>query len=210
MYKYNLNISRCILHANVLLLLMAMTVSCVNNHCSNREITNRCIKHTLLELSKHGHNLPLEHINKYDASGNKHGIWIDENESFIYMTSYKNGQKDGIETIYYKLGKRTVISYIIYYTDGFSKHIITYSENGNVLYTIENFELNDSYPEFKESFPYIGYTKNYYPSGKIQSEGYTLYGSDWEIDFEDIGNWKFYDENGNCIEKEYYKTLDRR
>ena len=162
--KYNLKISRCILHANVLLLLMAMAVSCVNNHCSKREITNRCIKHTLLELSKHGHNLPLEHINKYDASGNKHGIWIDENESFIYMTSYKNGQKDGIETIYYKLGKRTVLCYIIYYTDGFSKHIITYSENGNVSYTIENFELNDIYPEFKESFPYIGYTKNYYPS----------------------------------------------
>ena len=77
--------------------------------------------------------------------------------------------------------------------------------DGKVYSAIENIRNNYSYLTTDTVFKFLGFCKDFDDNGRIEAEGITVFGDEWEIDFENVGKWKIYDENGSFIIKDYDK-----
>lgn len=78
--------------------------------------------------------------------------------------------------------------------------IITFDDQGMIIGVTDSLRLNNEYPEYNKTFKYIGNDK-YYEKGKLMREGPIILGDEWEIDCEEIGPHKLYDEDGGFITK---------
>lgn len=152
------------------------------------------------ELREMGVYIPLAYVNKTDKNGKKHGIWIEKTiYGFIYYT-YKNGVKDGPEIWYHSRANKIKISTLTMFKNGNMKEILMFGDDGLIIDTTQDIEENNRFQEFKRLFPYMGYEKSF-TNGKIERAGDVIFNENWEIDFEEIGDWKYYDDEGNCIVK---------
>lgn len=181
-----------------------MTLIC---SCENKKIFNQEESHSYLgRLKSLGINISPQNINSYNDSNKKHGLWIIENDTYIYLTTYNNGRKDGVESIYYKYKKNKTLelNYTLTYNQGVLTNAIMY-DKGKVYSIIEKVGSNDNYQATDTFFKYYGFCKDYDVDGKIEAEGPMVFGEEWEIDFKNVGKWKIYDKNGSFIIKDYDK-----
>lgn len=166
---------------------------------------------SLEKLASIGVFLASDRINEYDEHGFRNGMWIEENDFNVMIVNYISDKRNGMEMIYDKYKNSLKLSYILRYSIGELKSITMIDEkSGLISGFVDNIEANDesiNYPVNWESgfkFPYIGYSTYYNPiDGRIESEGYEIFGEDWEMDCERVGEWKIYDEYGNYIVKDY-------
>ena len=116
---------------------------------------------------------------------------IDENFTGQIVKKYKNGQVKSIEN--FKNGKLNgefkeffengSLFQIGTFKNGDMKNIKVFYENGNL-----KFEQN-----LKDR---KGKYRGYYPNGKLEVEGEVFQG-------DEIGLWKYYNEEGNLLKTEY-------
>lgn len=84
--------------------------------------------------------------------------------------------------------------------------ISTFEQNYNMAPIVDSVSFNDSHIcpiddsiSVPDSIAYIRYL---YKDGSIRSEGWITYSDDPEDDFSnEFGEWKYYDEEGNCYRK---------
>ncbi len=88
--------------------------------------------------------------------------------------------------------------------------ILIFHDNGIPIGFITDLKRNDwskNYPtdwEPGHEFPYIGYSKDFdEKTGALIAEGYEIFGEDWEMVCERVGEWKIYDKQGNFVVKNY-------
>ncbi len=116
---------------------------------------------------------------------------IDENFTGQVIKKYKNGQVKSIEN--FKNGKLNgefkeffengSLFQIGTFKNGDMKNIKVFYENGNL-----KFEQNLKNRK--------GKYRGYYPNGKLEVEGEVFQG-------DEIGLWKYYNEEGNLLKTEY-------
>ena len=116
---------------------------------------------------------------------------IDENFTGQVIKKYKNGQVKSIEN--FKNGKLNGefkeffedgnLSQIATFKNGDMKNIKVFYENGKL-----KFEQNLKNRK--------GKYRGYYPNGKLEVEGEVFQG-------DEIGLWKYYNEEGNLLKTEY-------
>ena len=119
------------------------------------------------------------------------GYQIDENFTGQIIKKYKDGQVKSIEN--FKNGKLNgefkeffengSLFQIGTFKNGDMKNIKVFYENGNL-----KFEQN-----LKDR---KGKYRGYYPNGKLEVEGEVFQG-------DEIGLWKYYNEEGNLLKTEY-------
>ena len=119
------------------------------------------------------------------------GYQIDENFTGQVIKKYKNGQVKSIEN--FKNGKLNgefkeffengSLFQIGTFKNGDMKNIKVFYENGNL-----KFEQNLKNRK--------GKYRGYYPNGKLEAEGEVFQG-------DEIGLWKYYNEEGNLLKTEY-------
>ena len=119
------------------------------------------------------------------------GYQIDENFTGQVIKKYKNGQVKSIEN--FKNGKLNgefkeffengSLFQIGTFKNGDMKNIKVFYENGNL-----KFEQN-----LKDR---KGKYRGYYPNGMLEAEGEVFQG-------DEIGLWKYYNEEGNLLKTEY-------
>ena len=119
------------------------------------------------------------------------GYQIDENFTGQVIKKYKNGQVKSIEN--FKNGKLNGefkeffedgnLSQIATFKNGDMKNIKVFYENGKL-----KFEQNLKNRK--------GKYRGYYPNGKLEVEGEVFQG-------DEIGLWKYYNEEGNLLKTEY-------
>ena len=165
---------------------------------------------TIEDLGTIGININLEDINK-DVDGSRSGVWIEDDGHYITITNYLNGQKNGFEQILCRYRKIIKPSYLIEYFDNEMRSLILFDEkSGLISGYVDKIEINDdsiNYPADwipGHSFPYIGYSRYYNPfNGQLESEGYEVFGKDWEINCERVGQWKIYEKDGTFSINDY-------
>lgn len=116
---------------------------------------------------------------------------IDENFTGQVIKKYKNGQVKSIEN--FKNGKLNgefkeffengSLFQVGTFKNGDMKNIKVFYENGNL-----KFEQNLKNRK--------GKYRGYYPNGKLEVEGEVFQG-------DEIGLWKYYNEEGNLLKTEY-------
>lgn len=153
------------------------------------------VESMIKKLSAVGFYIDPKIINKTDSNDQKNGLWLYENEVCIFLTTYRKGMKDGVEIVFRKRRNPISLDFLIIYRDSLMTDFIMLN-NGMVEATTQNIRTNEDYPEFKKIFPFVGYDRSY-EDGRIKYEGDILLGEEWEIDVEEIGEWKTYDEEGN-------------
>ena len=119
------------------------------------------------------------------------GYQIDENFTGQVIKKYKDGQVKSIEN--FKNGKLNgefkeffengSLFQVGTFKNGDMKNIKVFYENGNL-----KFEQN-----LKDR---KGKYRGYYPNGKLEAEGEVFQG-------DEIGLWKYYNEEGNLLKTEY-------
>ncbi len=168
-------------------------------------------KEALDKLDKIGIIFDCEKFNLVNSAGMKHGIWLEENQSYISLSNYKSGMKDGIEVVFNQSALPARLVYLLEYTNDSIRSIISFDTKTGLPTGISQFirENNNPiiHPETTDSdytLPFLFYSKYYdRNSGHIESEGHELLGDDWEIDNWMIGEWKFYDEEGAIEIRDY-------
>lgn len=153
------------------------------------------VENMIKKLSAVGFYIDPKIINKTDSNDQKNGLWLYENEGCIFLTTYRKDMKDGVEIVFGKRRNPISLDFLIIYRDSLMTDVIMFN-NGKVEATTQNIRINEDYPEFKKIFPFVGHDRSY-EDGRIEYEGELLMGEEWEIDVEEIGEWKVYDEEGN-------------
>ena len=119
------------------------------------------------------------------------GYQIDENFTGQVIKKYKNGQVKSIEN--FKNGKLNG-EFKEFFEDGKLFQIATF-KNGdmkNIKVFYENGKL-----KFEQNLKNRkGKYRGYYPNGKLEVEGEVFQG-------DEIGLWKYYNEEGNLLKTEY-------
>lgn len=188
---------------NIFILILTMCVACGNVRTKQNTLPAATAMSTTQRLKNVGVHIPTAYVYKYDLNGLKHGLWIEDNESSITMTSYVNGMKDGCEVVYNSRPEPIRLLYIITFCNDKMTSIITFDDHGMIIGNIDSIRPNLEYPEYQDRFKYIGNDK-YYKNGKLLRDGPTIFGEEWEIDCEFIGYHKIDDEDGSFTVK-YYK-----
>ena len=119
------------------------------------------------------------------------GYQIDENFTGQVIKKYKNGQVKSIEN--FKNGKLNgefkeffengSLFQIGTFKNGDMKNIKVFYENGNLKFEQNSKDRKGKY-------------RGYYPNGMLEVEGEVFQG-------DEIGLWKYYNEEGNLLKTEY-------
>ncbi|MDE6379591.1 MAG: hypothetical protein K2L11_03890 [Muribaculaceae bacterium] len=167
------------------------------------------------ELANIGTILDINNLNKLNETGEKIGLWLESDGSFIYITSYTSGKKNGIEKIFHKNDRKVKLYGISIYSSNELKSYILFHDNGmpvGVVYDITAIDSLVCYPEnWSEGhiFPYLGYCQDFNEkNGNLMAEGYMIFGEDMELDCERVGLWNIYSQDGSINIKDYggFKT----
>ena len=108
------------------------------------------------------------------------GYQIDENFTGQVIKKYKNGKLNGEFKEFFENGSLFQIGT---FKNGDMKNIKVFYENGNL-----KFEQNLKNKK--------GKYRGYYPNGQLEAEGEVFQG-------DEIGLWKYYNEEGNLLKTEY-------
>ena len=152
--------------------------------------------------------------NGYNSSGEKDGIWIDRYDgslSLVTILYYKNGLLDG-PFITYSGNQEYYMSLLgNYKNDKPTGDWFMFYENGVVAGTINNISINkDFLKEQRKYYPdsleiYQSYGKEYRQDGTLECEGWSISTINLLDDNSNcVGEWLFYDNNGNVISKKHY------
>ena len=119
------------------------------------------------------------------------GYQIDENFTGQVIKKYKNGQVKSIEN--FKNGKLNG-KFKEFFENGSLFQIGTFKngdmKNIKVFYENENLKFEQNLKNRKGKY------RGYYPNGKLEVEGEVFQG-------DEIGLWKYYNEEGNLLKTEY-------
>ena len=119
------------------------------------------------------------------------GYQIDENFTGQVIKKYKNGQVKSIEN--FKNGKLNG-EFKEFFENGSLFQIGTFKngdmKNIKVFYENENLKFEQNLKNRKGKY------RGYYPNGKLEAEGEVFQG-------DEIGLWKYYNEEGNLLKTEY-------
>ena len=192
-----------------LLFFFTSSICCKGSDKFYEKGTEVC-KETIEDLASIGISINMEDINK-NVDGHRSGLWVEDNGHYVIITNYMNGQKNGFEQIFSRYKNKIRASYLIGYSDNGMRSIILFDEKtGLISLFVDNIETNDdsiNYPvnwAIGHSFPFIGYSHYYNPSnGQLESEGYEVFGNDWEINCERVGQWKIYNKDGTFSINDY-------
>ena len=160
-------------------------------------------------------------INQYNSQGIKDGLWV-EGDDLLRYTFYHNGVCDGLTFTYRPYPLTNTVSILNYFTKGEPKVFMLLGEGGAgvgdgppgalllmALCSINSELTTKKYPslqEYYEIVPYYkAYTKIFYPTGNLQSEGYDVWDRDesYIVDSMESGEWKYYDTEGNVTVKKF-------
>ncbi len=130
--------------------------------------------------------LPINKLNKYQA---KEGFW---NKDGLYGY-YQNGLS---VRVYYWMDHYTHKLLSFYAEDkGIGTHY--FFENNQLIYLM--IDLNN-----QEYTQYAGYIKRFHPNGIIKEEGIFVFDELPEIEGEESGIWKYYDQSGNITKTDTF------
>lgn len=119
------------------------------------------------------------------------GYQIDENFTGQVIKKYKNGQVKSIEN--FKNGKLNG-EFKEFFENGSLFQIGTFKngdmENVKVFYENRNLKFEQNLKDRKGKY------RGYYPNGILEVEGEVFQG-------DEIGLWKYYNEEGNLLKTEY-------
>ena len=142
--------------------------------------------------------------NKYDAHGNKTGLWITRDRCWQSFTNYKNGKRDGISYVL-DIDDGTLV-YFTRYSNGELVEFFRFYDTGGLAYRMYDFrkfeiELKTPYKDYTwdKAPDRICHSVSYYPNGNIEDEGEIIFWSEegFEIDFIEYGEWKYNNEDGS-------------
>lgn len=157
-------------------------------------------------------SMKSDQVNRYNASGQKEGYWVEDRGFDRIETYYENGQKNGIFKSYTKGPVPTLKFFGEYHNDNKTGIWYYFDEQGHLLFTENSIDTNTDTVNLYDKITYVyqkrSFTKDFYPNGKIRSEGIVLWDADDDIelgDFKEFGKWKYYDEAGNLIETKVFK-----
>ena len=181
------------------------------NEYVSHDYYNFYSEETLDKLNQIGLIINPENINNFNSYGKKNGIWLEEKQSSIFISSYISGQKDGTELIFDRSAIPVRLECLLVYANDSIRTIISFDPKTGLPTGVSQFIRDNNnpiiYPDTTTSdyiLPYLFYSKYYDRNlGKVISEGYELLGDDWEIDNWMIGKWKFYDEDGAIEIRDY-------
>jgi len=148
--------------------------------------------------------------NKYDINHRKTGIWICSSNDVFTISLYADGEKDGSELIYTKQNNEYYLWYIENYCKGNLKNWLWFID-AEKYYIIDSINVNNSLIKDQKIWIdldtlYESYIR-YYEKGRLKEEGWTIYPEDFELDSEDVGMWKIYDDKGNVYFEERGKKV---
>ena len=119
------------------------------------------------------------------------GYQIDENFTGQVIKKYKNGQVKSIEN--FKNGKLNG-EFKEFFENGSFFQIGTFKngdmENVKAFYENGNLKFKQNLKDRKGKY------RGYYPNGMLEAEGEVFQG-------DEIGLWKYYNEEGNLLKTEY-------
>ena len=119
------------------------------------------------------------------------GYQIDENFTGQVIKKYKNGQVKSIEN--FKNGKLNG-EFKEFFENGSLFQIGTFKngdmENVKAFYENGNLKFKQNLKDRKGKY------RGYYPNGMLEAEGEVFQG-------DEIGLWKYYNEEGNLLKTEY-------
>ncbi|HET6228346.1 MAG TPA: toxin-antitoxin system YwqK family antitoxin [Bacteroidia bacterium] len=163
--------------------------------------------------------------NKTDASGKKTGIWKEEENTYTYFGTYKNGRREGVWIGYHPNG---LVGTVEEYKDG-RKNGVSIGIDMAGFYFKKDYYTNDTLDGPSIVFNHSngakvqseimykmgklsGLKKVYYPEGTVQEEGYFINNlrngvSKWYTQNHQLSIEYTY-KNGNLdgIQKTYYEN----
>lgn len=198
---------------SVILLIAVHTVmtlqACSDEHDVNLEKAHSNLPRSKKETSRTDTSMTVE-ANQYDASGKKHGFWINKLSSIRQHCYYWHGVLDGAFLAYENKPDRLLA--VGWYKDG--KEYGTWLEfrSNGTLYQTDDYSFKDSLLYNKgldtgdRDTCKVIYKTVFYPNGARHSEGFVLetMDSDNELFFWLKGKWKFYKEDGSLAKDEIY------
>lgn len=169
-------------------------------------------------------------INKYDKHGRKSGIWLsivpsDSNNDnivrYINIWSYTEGKLNGpyFDFAEHVDGSVELCENGSYKNDLLDDYIVYYyyGQKGSIAWILSHISINTDFKEYNKTTSYTmegyktvyqAYSVEFRENGSVSAEGWCIFGDDdyiangWQI-----GDWKFYDESGNCTKETYdYET----
>ncbi len=156
-------------------------------------------------LGKDGNFTPL--INQTDSVGLKTGLWFEPHPDWIGY--YKNGVLDGAALVTSTdINGDRYTALMAFFRQGEPQgSFVMFHPNGVISFILTKLLPNTDFKEAQVvgysndfNFKYQGYGMEFYPSGKLQAEGWYILGEEIEIDLERVGVWKFYYEDGTVEE----------
>ena len=144
--------------------------------------------------------------NQKNIDSYKQGIYDDNG----WICEYKNDSANGICLGFDRnISPRKLSSAGCYKNNVPVGTWIYFDDKGNIISIIKNIRKNDSitivskHYYFKDNKPnYIAYEVNFFSSGIVRSEGPMAFNEDFNGDDSYyFGEWKYYNENGELIEK---------
>ena len=148
--------------------------------------------------------------NQYDVKNKKTGVWICNSDNLYTVSLYIDGEKDGPELIYLKENEKFRLWYIDNYSKGKLKKWVWFSDQER-YYIVDSIRINNNLIKEQKFWIdldtlYESYVR-YYEKGKLKEEGWTIYPESMELDSEDVGIWKVYDDKGNVYLEERGKKV---
>ena len=143
--------------------------------------------------------------NQYNENGEKDGLWVEEDDNRRKEIMYKNGVLDGVCKYYLQ----NVLTEVEFYNEGNLDTLWIYDKTGSIEMTnFEEgvFEIPHVHHREIKSLNNRCYIRNFFPNGKVESEGFLLYEEDPELDTTcESGEWRYYNEEGILIKIKLYK-----
>ena len=149
--------------------------------------------------------------NQYDINNKKTGIWIESSQQSSSVSIYTEGEKNVIQLLFSKnkAGKNS-LEYIRNYRDDKLEKMVWIPDK-NLYYIVDSIRVNNSLIKEQKFWLdldtlYESYVR-YYEKGKLKEEGWSIYPEYLELDSEDVGMWKIYDDKGNVYLEERGKKV---
>lgn len=131
-------------------------------------------------------------INQLDSRGRKTGFWMNINDCGISVTTYNGGIKDGLKWFYSWQAlaqSHPTPDLMINYDSGSISEFILFMSNHLPIRVISKIGLNKDFPTDNRKLKYQGYERNYDYRGRVTSEGWAIFGENFETDYSPMGNW---------------------
>lgn len=146
--------------------------------------------------------------NYIDSDGRKQGYWNSCKSGLCSEAYYINDTLNGVFKSYYQ--NKKLSSFGVYNKGEMIGKWYYFDEKGRLLFEVSKIEKR-GYIIKKENqiikYTTKSYLKFYYLNGVCEKEGFAIYNDDVEMEIEEIGNWKYYDDKGKFINSKLQNAL---